>query len=39
MDLTQTPGGKYLRLGQDEAHELLSEFEDVYTESRQAFNA
>ncbi|MGC9518570.1 MAG: HDOD domain-containing protein [Desulfuromonadaceae bacterium] len=39
MDLTQTPGGKYLKLDQDEAHELLSEFEDVYTESREAFNA
>jgi HD-like signal output (HDOD) protein len=39
MDLTQTPGGKYLKLDQDEANDLLSEFEDVYTESREAFNA
>ncbi|MGM0415484.1 MAG: HDOD domain-containing protein [Thermodesulfobacteriota bacterium] len=39
MDLTETPGGVYLELDQDRADQLLEGFDEIYTESREAFNA
>jgi HD-like signal output (HDOD) protein len=39
IDLTQTPGGSYLGLGHEQAEELLEGFDEIYTESREAFDA
>ncbi|MDY0211401.1 MAG: HDOD domain-containing protein [Desulfuromonadaceae bacterium] len=39
MDLTGTPGGRYLKLDSDSAAELLEGFDAIYAESREAFNA
>ncbi len=39
MDLTQTPGGIYLKLDQSKVDQLLEEFDEIYVESREAFNA
>jgi len=39
MDLTQTPGGVYLELDQAVIDQLLDGFDEVYSESREAFNA
>jgi len=39
MDLTQTPGGSYLDLDQNRIDQLLEEFDEIYAESREAFNA
>lgn len=39
MDLTATPGGRYLKLDSDSAAALLEGFEAIYTESREAFHS
>lgn len=39
MDLTQTPGGVYLGLDQDNVDQLLEGFDEIYAESREAFSA
>ncbi len=39
IDLTDTPGGRYLKLDSDVALDLLEGFDEIYAESREAFSS